>query len=296
MAKISAVVVNRNEAKQLDKCLSSLHGFANEIVVIDLDSCDNSKHIAKKHQAKVISQQPVPIVEHIRQQSLKYATHNYVFIIDPDEVAPPKLKTELKLVLQDEPDYIEIPRKNIVFNKWIKYSRWWPDYQVRLFKKNKVSWPKEIHSQPVLEGQGYTLPAKEEFALIHHNYQNLTEYFQKNIRYAQSEALYYLQNKKTLTLKETVRRSTAEFISRFFAGHGFKDGTHGLVLSVLQFFYYFLVYFFYWEAGNYKPEIEETELINQASNLFSRTTKELIHWKNEIGKASVKERIVQKLL
>lgn len=296
MVKVSAIIVNKNEAESLDKCLESLKGFASEIIVIDLKSSDNSKKIALKHEAKFVYHKPVPIVEQIRQQSIKLAKYDYVFFIDPDEILTTTLKKELLRVAKQNPDYIEIPRKNIVFAKWIKHSRWWPDYQIRLFKKNKVFWPTQIHSQPVLEGKGYTLAVKEEFALVHHNYTNLLKYFQKNLRYAQTEAHYCFENKKPLTLKDTVKRSISELISRFFAGHGYKDGTHGLVLAILQMFYYFLVYFFYWELTKYKEINNETELIKQTSTLFTQGTKEVIYWKNKIGKTSVKDKIVQKLL
>ena len=155
--------------------------------------------------------------------------------MDPDEIVPLGLKTIIREKL-DAFDYFEIPRKNITFGRWIKYSRWWPDYQVRLFKKDKVIWPKIIHRQPKVSGDGYTIEPREEFALLHHNYQNIDEYLSKFQRYAKYEAKEIFESKKELTFSNAITRALNEFISRYFAGQGYKDGGQGLVLHSFKCF------------------------------------------------------------
>ncbi|MGC9031732.1 MAG: hypothetical protein ACP5H7_03160 [Minisyncoccia bacterium] len=74
------------------------------------------------------------------------------------------------------------------------------------------------------------------------------------MRYAQVEAEYYFKNKKQLNFAETIKKALSEFISRYFAAHGYKDGLIGLSLSILQMFYYFVVYFYYLELKKFKEE------------------------------------------
>ncbi|MDO9028473.1 MAG: hypothetical protein Q7U68_06405 [Candidatus Roizmanbacteria bacterium] len=207
--------------------------------------------------------------------------------MDPDEIVPPGLKTIIQSQLTSY-DYFKIPRKNIIFGRWIRHSRWWPDYQIRLFKKDKVVWPKIIHRQPKVTGNGYTVEAREELALLHHNYQNIDEYLSKFRRYAKYEAKEIYDSKMDLTFSSAIQKALNELISRYFAGEGYKDGSQGLVLAFLQMFYYLIVYFYFLEMKKFKidGEIKEEEF-------FRKGLKETLYWKK---KKSLIERIIQKIL
>src|SRR3972149_2447063 len=82
------------------------------------------------------------------------------------------LRLEIQL---PKADFYRIPRKNIIFGKWMKHTGWWPDYQIRFFKKGKVTWSDEIHSVPQSSGKQITLEG-EEFALIHHHYTSIDQF------------------------------------------------------------------------------------------------------------------------
>ncbi len=295
---ISAIIVNRNEAEKLDNCLLSVKEFADEMIVVDLESTDSSKSIAKKRGAKFVPHPLVPIVEEVRQEALKHAKHDWVLFLDPDEEITPDFQAEVKDLFRHEVefDYLEVPRKNIIFRKWLRHSRWWPDYQVRFFRKEAVFFPKEIHSQPVTKGKAYALPAKESLAIIHTNYQNFEEYFAKNVRYAKTEANRLKKTGKKPGLAETIRKAISEFISRFFAGHGYRDGMHGFALAVLQMFYYFLVHFFYWETEGYVSPEDERELTDHAEGFFRQGYRESLYWQGRRKPLSWKERLVGRLI
>lgn len=289
MKNISAVIVVKNNPVHLPKVIASINNLVKEIIIVDIGVDDRLREELKKNQTvKIVEiKNDVPYVELIRDKTKDFAQSDYVFFLDPDEIVPPGLKTIIQSTLGSY-DYFKIPRKNIIFGRWIKHSRWWPDYQVRLFKKDKVVWPKIIHRQPKASGNGYTVEAREELALLHHNYQNIDEYLSKFQRYAKYEAKEIYDSKKDLTFSDAIKRALNEFISRYFAAEGYKDGSQGLVLAFLQMFYYLIVYFYYLEMKKFKIEGEIKE-----DELFRKGLKETLYWQK---KKNLLETILQKIL
>lgn len=155
-------------------------------------------------------------------------------------------------------------------------------------QKNKVKWPKIIHRQPKVSGHGFEVEAKEEFALVHHNYRDIDEFLSKAKRYAKYEAQEFVDEKKEYGFSITIKRSLNEFISRYFAAKGYKDGKQGFVLAMLQMIYYFFVYFYYLEMKKFKTE----EKIDEA-DFFKNGLKEVLSWK---PKTTLKEKLIKKLL
>lgn len=258
MAQISAIIVAKGSPKHIFESVKSIEKFADEIIVADIgiDSEIKQKLVENKQIKIVTIDKPVPYVELIREELKKSAVFEYILFLDPDEILPEPLIQTLKDNL-DKADYFSIPRKNIIFGKWIEHSRWWPDYQIRFFNKEKVIWPTHIHAQPEVQGTEMKLEPKEELAIIHHNYESIDEFMQKLTRYTKAEALERIQNGKDYTTSEAMQNALSEFIGRYFSAEGYKDGMHGFVLAVMQMFYYFLVYFYYWEEKktvDAKPE------------------------------------------
>ncbi|MCL4364303.1 glycosyltransferase [Patescibacteria group bacterium] len=289
MDKISAIIVAKNKPPYLLKTIDSIVDLADEIIIVDIGIDGLFKEELKRiGKVRLIEMdQEVPYVELIREKTKDFSKNNFVFLLDPDEIVSPQLKELIKTKLRDY-DYFKIPRKNIIFGRWIKHSRWWPDYQIRVFKKNKVVWPKIIHRQPKVAGRGFEVEAKEELSLIHHNYKNLDEYLDKAKRYAKYEAQELYDDKKTYTFSDAVSRSLNEFVSRYFAAEGFRDGNQGFVLAILQLIYYFFVYFYYLEMKQFKSsdKIDEAEF-------FRSGLKEVLHWKKN---KTWKDRLIKKIL
>lgn len=300
MNNISAIIVAKDYPRYLEQTINSISSFTYEIIVVDIGIEPALLNKIKKNKRIIVKtiNKPVPYVELIREESKLYATGEYIFLLDPDEIVPESLIKTI-LPIYDEYDYLKIPRKNIIFGKWIKHSRWWPDYQIRLFKKNAVVWPKLIHHQPETNGKGFTLEAKEEYALIHHNYESVDEFMQKALRYAKSEAGELILTKKTFSLQDALQKALSEFISRYFSDEGYKDGMHGFILSLLQMFYYLLVYIYYWELNGHKEE-DAKSTQNTIHSFFKNGLYALNHWQNQLNISSygekIKRKIVNKLL
>lgn len=288
MDKISAIIVAKGNPPYLLKTLKSIDQIADEIILVDIGIDQELLPILKNNKKVKIKtvKEPVPYVELIREKTKSFASHENILFLDPDEVVSPRL-AEILISNVGKYDYFKIPRKNLIFGRFIKHSRWWPDYQVRFFKRNKIKWPTIIHRQPEVKGVEFQVEPTEDNALLHYNYQNLDEYISKARRYAKHEAKEFADNKKTLSLNETVRRSLNEFFSRYFAGEGYKDGAQGFILAFLQMFYYFLVYFYYLEMNGFKQEkdVDTTEFFRQG-------LKQSLHYKKS---RTIKDWLIKKI-
>lgn len=253
MAKISAVINTLNEAKKIGRCLASLKGFANEIIVVDMMSSDSTREIAKKYGARVFKHKRVGYVEPARNFAISKAKYEWIIILDADEEITEGLKSYLKKEIKDTKyDYFRLPRKNIIFSKWMKHSGWWPDYNIRFFRKSNVSWGNEIHSIPLTVGQGTDLLATEDFAIRHRHYSSVEEYITRMNKYTTIQAKEL--NKKGVEFKwrDVLIRPASEFLRRYFAEQGYKDGLHGLVMSLLQSLSELTVYVKLWQKQKFR--------------------------------------------
>lgn len=265
MSKISVVINTSNEEKNLPLAIASVRGFADEIVVVDMESDDRTVETAKKLGAEVFFHKKVGFVEPARNYAISKTKGDYVFILDADEEITPKLAKKLKQIAHPATaDYYRIPRKNIIFGKWIKHSRWWPDYNIRFFKKGFVSWNEVIHSVPMTKGKGMDLPEKEEYAIIHNNYSSIEGYLERMNRYSTIQSGEMMKSGYVFSWKDLINKPLNELLGRYFAGEGYKDGVHGLALSLLQAFSELVLYLKVWQKQGFdEQKVSKKELKGQ---------------------------------
>jgi len=277
MNKISAVINTRNEDQYLDDCLQSLN-FVDEVVVVDMESTDKSREIAYKYTHNVYIHPPAECVELARNFALSKTSGNWILVVDPDETVPKTLAAKLiEIADSDLADFVRIPRKNIIFNDWIKHSRWWPDYNIRFFKRGSVEWQETIHSVPITYGNGLTLEAEEKFSLHHNHYSSVEQYLKRSLRYSQVQASELEKEGYRFNFTDALSKPLAEFLSRFFAGEGYKDGFHGLVLSLLQAFSVFLVYLRLWQKEQF-PKQSDNKFTKNWIKFVQKTFREFKFW------------------
>lgn len=282
MEKLSVVINTLNEAKGLPDALKSVQKLAQEVVVVDMQSTDGTPKVARKLGAKVFSHKKLSYVEPARNFGISKATNDWILILDVDEKVSPSLAKEIKEIIKSpKADYYRIPRKNIIFGKWMAHTRWWPDYNIRLFKKGFVVWNEQIHSVPFTKGVGSDLPDQEEFAIIHNNYESLDDYLDKTFRYTKIQSEELIKKGYKFEFKDIISKPVNEFLSRYFAGKGYKDGLHGLILSLLQAFSELVLYSRVWATEGYNDRpISNKEI----SLIFSEKSKEVKWWiKNEFS-------------
>jgi len=272
--KVSVVVNTYNEEKNLSGCLESAKDFADEIIVVDMHSDDKTVEIAKKFGAKIFEHEYTRYVEPARNFALSRATGDWILLIDADEELPPALRGKLKDIVKENVfDYVEIPRKNIIFGKWIEHSRWWPDRLVRFFKKGKVEFSSKIHVPPVTKGEGKKLDPVEENALIHYNFQGVSQFIERLNRYSDIQSKELVKNGYKFDWQDLVVKPSNEFFSRFFAGEGYRDGVHGLALAILQSFSEAAVYLKVWEKEDF-PKGNLSDI----GKVFGKIINDFLYW------------------
>lgn len=250
---ISTVIVTFNESEKLNNCLSSIKDFADEIVVVDLESNDETKKIAEKYQTKFFSHPPVPYVELVRNYAISKASGDWILILDPDESLTQDLKEKLKNISEKEEFIaVNIPRKNIFFGKWISHTNWWPDRQVRFFKKDKVHWSDVIHKYPEVDGRTLNLEAKEKLAIIHQGYFSVKEFFSRQNRYSTIDAENKFKAGSKFSFTKLLWFPLREFFARYVKHLGFLDGFYGFSLVVLIMVYQLSVWTKVWELEKTK--------------------------------------------
>ncbi len=275
--KISVVITVLNGEKTIKKTLESV-AWANEVVVVDDGSTDNTVAIAKKFTDKIYPHKSQGFVEPSRNFAIQKASNDWVLILDADEQIPETLAAKLQSHVESGTlaTCIRIPRKNFIFKKWIMHTGWWPDYNMRFFKKGSVIWSDEIHSQPKINGPILDLGPQEEYAITHDNYESISQFLQKLDNYTTVTANERIAAKVSFSWHKLFSAPFQEFLSRFFARKGYKDGLHGLVLSVLMAFYEFTIYLKIWEKEGF-TQVDEKEVTDGLENIY-KSQKEIQYW------------------
>ncbi len=293
---ISVVINTRNEGKNIARAIGSVKGFADEVVVVDMESSDDTVSIAEKFKARVFPHKQTSYVEPARNYAIKQAKGSWIFVLDADEELTKELGVSLKKVADDDTaDFVRIARKNIIFNKWMKHSRWWPDYNVRFFKKGAVTWEDAIHSVPVTNGRGMNIEADANHAIVHHHYETVEQFIDRLNRYTTVQSKELHEKGRTVSFSDFINRPTSEFLSRYFAGEGYKDGMHGLAASLLQSFSELVVYIKLWQLEGFS---ESTPDLHKVTTEITKAQKDINYWKAQakvIETGSLRARIQRKL-
>lgn len=250
--KITAAILTKNEEKNLPFCLKSI-SWVDEVIIVDDNSTDKTIILAKKAKAKIFKRKLDDFASQ-RNFALSQVKTPWVLLIDADERVTPQLAEEIKLAVKSKKfNGYRFPRKNVIFGKWVKYSGWYPDWQLHLFKTKKGKYIKKVHEQVKIEGRVSELKS----ALLHNNYQSISQYLTKIVPYTSLEAENLIDSGYKFAWVDLLKKPLGEFLRRFFAEEGYQDGIHGLALSLLQAFAELIVYLRIWEKNGFLPQ--ETE-------------------------------------
>jgi glycosyltransferase involved in cell wall biosynthesis len=224
---ISVIIIAKNEEKNIEDCIRSVE-WADEIVVVDGESTDNTQLLAKKFRNVNLIVNKFEGYTSQRRLALKSATHPWIFSIDADERATPELRDEIiNTINQNKYDGLRIPRKSFFLDKWIKHCGWYPGYQMRLFRKNQVTVSER------LVHEGYEVKGEIGFLkndILHYTVTSIEDYMERVNRYSTLQALEKMRNKK-VKFHDVFLRPPAAFFQHFFLKMGFLDGVHGLMVS-----------------------------------------------------------------
>jgi glycosyltransferase involved in cell wall biosynthesis len=241
MAKktLSVVLATYNEGKNLAACLDSVRGLADEIVIVDGTSSDNTVEIAKRCGARVKITTNKQNFHINKQMAIDMATKDWVLQLDGDERVSVEQKEEIDRILESDSEEFDgywMPRKNWFLGRFLMKGGQYPDYTLRLYRNGKGRLPqKDVHEQAVVEGKvGYL-----KNALLHYPYENFSHYINKWNRYNRLAAV---QIKEELRNKNVIQRiyygfmyllirPAYWFLLTYIRHKGFMDSWQGFVFS-----------------------------------------------------------------
>lgn len=282
--KLSVVIAAHNEASEITDCLQSVHQLADEIILVDNQSTDATAKIAKEYSVKVYPHSNDPLrLNRSKNFGFTKAKADWILSLDADERVSPELAKEINKFVSDEikqaTSYTayQMPRRNIVFGQWIQHGLWYPDEQIRLFKKGQAKFP-GAHNHEKLQVKGAV--GQLSGHLIHYNYRSVSQYIRKiNDVYSDNEVENFIKSGKEVYWYDAIRMPFSDFLTNFFAREGYKDGLHGLILSLLQAFYTFVVFAKIWEKQNF-PAYNSDQFLSQVTREFKSKTQEYNYWYN----------------
>ncbi len=230
-AKISITVRTFNEEQNLRECLESVR-WADEIIVVDSCSTDSTASIAREFTDKVILR---PWAGHIvtSQFVTDQASNLWVFSIDADERITRELRDEILAIDLDSTlfDAFEMPRLHYFMHRWIHHSGWYPDRNIRLFRKDHCYWDGYApHDKVQVPGKLGRLKGD----LLHYIYRDLSHFAATKNSYSTLTAIDHNRNGRRANLLNVTLRPLHAFISRYFVRLGFLDGLAGFVIAVME--------------------------------------------------------------
>jgi glycosyltransferase involved in cell wall biosynthesis len=230
MAKlpISLVIITKNEAQNLGRCLASADIFS-EIIVVDSGSTDATLEIARRFGAEVFVEDWKGFGRQ-KQSATDKAHQDWVLSLDADEALSPALKEELLELFTQEPknEAYRIPRLSFHMGRWIRHGGWYPDYQTRLFNRRKARWTEaELHEKVIAQNTGRLKNHLEHFV-----FRDLSHQVEANNRYSSLGAGELRAKGQKFSLVRILLKPTSKFVETYLWKRGFLDGLPGFVIAV----------------------------------------------------------------
>ncbi len=234
-----AIILTYNEARDVKDCIDSLR-WVDRIVVFDSFSTDDTVRIATEAGAQVI-QHPFANYTQQRNAALDAVDEEWVFFVDADERSSLEQAAEIRRRISDAVfDGYWAPRHNYIFGRLTRHSGWFPDYQLRLLRRAGARYDttRDVHELVILEGQAGHL----DTPLVHYNYRDLRQFIRKQEKYTDFAARDLFRRGVRVKPQNFVLQPLRQFVWRFVTLQGYRDGLHGLWLSLLMAWYEFQMY------------------------------------------------------
>ena len=259
MPKLTVTVITLNEAAHIDACLASA-GWADEILVVDSGSTDDTVTIAEKRGARVIVRD-WPGYSTQKNFAAGQATHDWILSIDADERVTPALADEIRRTLAAEPAVpgYRMPRVTWYLGRWIRSTDWYPDYQLRLYDRRAARWnTRRVHESVEAD----RAPGILRHELQHYAYRNISHHLATIDRYTTLAADQWFSEGRRTNGLEMLLHPRFAFLRNYLLRGGFRDGAVGLLVSRMNAYYVFLKLAKLWERqtaiSNRQSALEKT--------------------------------------
>lgn len=248
--KLSVTIITLNEEKYLANALDSIKDVADEIVVVDSGSTDNTVEIAIKFGAKVFVRR---FDNYAAQKNFAVSktSGEWILSLDADEQISDELSREIKAIISSQKSGVyngySIPRKNIIFGRFIKYTRWQPelDRHVWFWKKAQGKWSGAVHEEVEVEGKIGRLKSPK----IHYQYETVREFLAMLNTYSLLDAQKRVEKGIHFSFFRLTVDPLYNFLVRYIYRLGLLDGWRGFVLSFLMAVYEIEVWVKIWEIN-----------------------------------------------
>jgi len=241
---ITVTVITKNEAEALADALRSV-SWADEVIVIDAESTDDTVAIARQFTERVYVRPWNGYIDQ-KNHAASLASHDWILSLDADERVTPALAEEIRTVMAGGPaaSAYRMPRVSFYFGRWVRTTDMYPDFQLRLYDRRQARWDgKHVHES--VRADGAVAYLKND--LQHYPYRDLSEHLIRMDRYTTLAARQmHEQGRRTSALGMLMHAKLA-FLRNYILKGGFRDGSAGLVISVVNSYYVFLKFAKLWE-------------------------------------------------
>jgi glycosyltransferase involved in cell wall biosynthesis len=241
---LTATVITFNESANLRAALESV-SWADEIIVVDSESTDDTVAIARGFTDKVIVR---PWPGYIAQKNFaaEQAAHDWILSLDADERISPPLAEEIRAIVRAPSGAAgyRMPRVTFHLGRWIRSTDWYPDYQLRLYDRRRARWAgRYVHES--VQADGPVVDLKGE--ILHYAYRDLAHHFQTMDRYTTLAARQMFEDGRRAGLLDLAVHPPAAFLRNYLLRGGFRDGIPGLIVSAMNARYVGLKFAKLWE-------------------------------------------------
>lgn len=242
--KVSVYMITYNNEETVERALKSVT-WADEVVIVDSFSNDRTVEIGRKFTDKLF-QRKWPGHRDQYQYAADLTNHEWIMFVDADEEVSPELADEIREVLEGKGEGVDgffVYRRTFYLGRWIRYGGWYPDGEIRLYRRSKGRWEGGLHARVVVNGRVQAL----KNLYYHYTYRDISDQIQTIDKYSRIAAEDMVKQREKFSLFKLLFHPPFRFIKEYFFKSGFRDGLPGLVIAVSTTYYVFIKYAKLWE-------------------------------------------------
>jgi glycosyltransferase involved in cell wall biosynthesis len=239
MPPLSAILITYNEERDLPQALASLAGMADEVVVVDSGSTDRTCELARRGGARVVSR-TFDGFDAQKNFAAEQASHTWVLSMDADEAVSPELRASLLAWKQSVPEYVayQVGRRTNYLGKWIRHSGWYPEYHLRLYRRDRARFAGALHESLRADGPTSRLAGD----MLHYTVRSLAEHYAKLEVFTTLAAEDLYARGKRRWRGAMVLAAPWTFLTRLVFRQGFLDGYRGVLIAWTSGLYVWMKY------------------------------------------------------
>jgi glycosyltransferase involved in cell wall biosynthesis len=251
----SVCIIACNEERNLARCLESVAWADDRVVVVDARSQDATEAIARRMGARVVQHEYVGNVEQ-KNFALDQAKHDWVIALDADEALLPELAQEIRSALAEDgrgADGFLVNRITFHLGRWIRHGDFFPDWQLRVFRRSRGRWAGvNPHGRVEIGGRVDRLAGE----VAHFSYRDLADQVERIQEFSRVQAAALFAAGRRARARDLWLRPIARFLRAYVLKQGFRDGMPGLLIALATAFHVFLKYAKLWELEHVRPPDE----------------------------------------